>query len=99
MKKILHTAISGEDGEDILYQLARETRNLGGEWLITKVIKLDGYFTALMRLSVDEAKLEQLEAHLSTSSIITLLGSAGTAESTGAPWGEQTTPGLARKTH
>ena len=64
MKRILLTTITGEDREETLHGLANTTRGLGGEWLVTRIIKLDGFFAALMRLTIDEEKLEQLKNQL-----------------------------------
>lgn len=44
----------GPASSGIIKSLAEETRKLGGEWLTSKVMKLDGRFTALMEVAVDE---------------------------------------------
>lgn len=51
------TTVYGPDIPGIIKALAQTTRSQGGEWLTTKVIKLDGRFSAIMSVLVD-AELE-----------------------------------------
>lgn len=54
MKKIYVTTVMGPDSSGLVKSLAEETRRLGGEWLTSKVMKMDGRFTAMMELVVEE---------------------------------------------
>lgn len=54
MKKTFVTTVMGPAESGTIKTLAEETRKLGGEWLTTKVMKLDGQFTAMMEVAVDE---------------------------------------------
>jgi len=67
MKNILLSTITGPDQPDILRSLAHETRECGGEWLIAKMIKLDGHFTALMRLTIDTSDEDALKEKLAAT--------------------------------
>jgi glycine cleavage system regulatory protein len=52
------TTVYGSDIPGIIKALAQTTRSHGGEWLTSKVIKLDGQFAAIMSVVVEE-KLEK----------------------------------------
>ena len=64
MKSLFNTIVSGPDKQETLRSLAHETRELGGEWLISKVVKLDGRFTAIMRVTVEGSKEDELKTEL-----------------------------------
>lgn len=64
MKSILISTISGPDSLGIIKSLAHATRGIGGEWLTSKVMKLDGQFAALMKLSIDETSEDALKTEL-----------------------------------
>lgn len=53
MKNVFIMTITGEDRPYIIQSLAETTRRMGGEWLNSKVMHLEGRFTALMKVSVD----------------------------------------------
>lgn len=61
MKEIFTTIISGPDQPAIISSPAHETRELGGEWLIVKVIKLDNQFTAIARTTIDQEGKTELK--------------------------------------
>ena len=64
MKSIFITTIVGDDRPDIINALAKTTRSLGGEWIKSKVSRLDGQFAAIMKVSIDEAQKEKLNQTL-----------------------------------
>ena len=60
MKSNFITTVYGPVFPGIIKSLAEATRSLGGEWLTSKVIKLDGQFAAIMNVVVED----QLEKNL-----------------------------------
>lgn len=64
MKNVFISTITGPDSLGIIKSLAEVTRSVGGEWLTSKVMKLDGQFAALMKVSIDEDKQAQLHEEL-----------------------------------
>lgn len=56
MKSIFITTIIGPDSRGIIKALANTTRGLDGEWINSKAMKLNGRFTALMKVSIDQEK-------------------------------------------
>lgn len=64
MKSIFISTVTGPDNLGIIKSLAHTTRSMGGEWLTSKVMKLDGRFCALMKVSIDEANEEALKSEL-----------------------------------
>ncbi len=57
------TTIYGPDIPGIIKSLAQATRSQGGEWLTSKVIKLDGQFAAIMSVVIEE----ELEMNLKST--------------------------------
>ncbi len=53
MKTTFVTTVMGPAKSGTIKTLAEETRKLGGEWVTSKVMKLDGQFTAMMEVVVD----------------------------------------------
>jgi len=64
MKKIFISTITGPDSLGIIKSLAEATRGIGGEWITSKVMKLDGQFAALMKVAIDDSKEQQLNQTL-----------------------------------
>lgn len=64
MKNVFVSTITGPDSLGIIKSLAEATRRMGGEWITSKVMKLDGQFSALMKVSIEEEKETQLKAEL-----------------------------------
>ncbi len=64
MKSVFITTIVGDDRPDIINALARTTRGLGGEWIKSKVTRLDGQFAAIMKVAIDESRKEKLNQTL-----------------------------------
>jgi glycine cleavage system regulatory protein len=54
MKSNFITTVYGPVIPGIIKVLAQATRSLGGEWLTSKIIKLDGQFAAIMNVVVAE---------------------------------------------
>lgn len=54
MKSKFTTTVMGPASPGIIKNLAEASRQLGGEWLTSKVMKLEGRFTAMMQVAVDE---------------------------------------------
>jgi glycine cleavage system regulatory protein len=64
MRSVFITTIVGDDRPDIINALAETTRSLGGEWIKSKVIRLDGQFAAIMKVAIDEARETKLKETL-----------------------------------
>lgn len=64
MKSIFITTIYGHTSPGIVKALAQETREAGGEWLSSKVMKMDGQFVAMMKVSVDQESVDRLKNDL-----------------------------------
>ncbi len=64
MKSTFITTILGPDSPGIIKSLAQTTRGLGGEWLTSKVMKLDGHFSAMMKVVIDEESETKLKEAL-----------------------------------
>lgn len=64
MKSNFITTIYGPVFPGMIKSLAETTRALGGEWLTSKVIKLDGQFAAIMNVVVADELADQLKAGL-----------------------------------
>ncbi|ABV88986.1 glycine cleavage system protein R [Shewanella pealeana] len=62
MKKTFVTTVSGVTEPDIIKSLAEITRKHGGEWQMSKVIKLGGQFTALFEVAIEAESQPQLES-------------------------------------
>ncbi len=58
------TTVFGPDIPGIIKALAQTTRSQGGEWLTSKVIKLDGRFAAIMSVLVDKKQETGLKSTL-----------------------------------
>lgn len=64
MKNNFITTVYGPVFPGIIKSLAEATRSLGGEWLTSKVIKLEGQFAAIMNVVVEEELEKNLQASL-----------------------------------
>ena len=64
MKCVFITTIVGDDRPDIIKALAKTTHDLGGEWIKSKVARLDGQFAAIMKVAIDEAQKAKLNETL-----------------------------------
>ena len=65
MKETYISTVSGPSTPGIIKALAQTTRDHGGEWLASKVMKLDGQFSALMKVSIEAENVKPLKAALS----------------------------------
>ncbi len=64
MRNNFISTVYGPDIPGILKKLAQATRSLGGEWLTSKVIKLDGQFAAIMSVVVEQEREKNLKSTL-----------------------------------
>lgn len=64
MKEIYISTVSGPSTPGIIKSLAQTTREHGGEWLVSKVMKLDDQFSAMMKVSIEVEKLDSLRLAL-----------------------------------
>jgi len=64
MKSVYITTIVGEDSPQLIKSMAETTRSMGGEWLKSKVMKLDRQFAAMMKVTIEDGKEESLKAEL-----------------------------------
>ncbi|MFT5700806.1 MAG: glycine cleavage system regulatory protein [Desulforhopalus sp.] len=64
MKKIYISTVSGPSTPGIIKSLAQTTRDHGGEWIATKVMKLDNQFSALMKVSIDVENVQPLTSSI-----------------------------------
>lgn len=64
MKSVFISTITGPDSLGIIKSLAEVTRSVGGEWITSKVMKLDGQFAALMKVSIEEENENRLNEEL-----------------------------------
>lgn len=67
MKSNFITTVNGPDIPGIIKALAQATRRNGGEWLTSKVIKLDGRFAAIMSVVIEETREKSLKTTLEKS--------------------------------
>jgi glycine cleavage system regulatory protein len=64
MKSNFITTVYGPVVPGIIKVLAQATRSLGGEWLTSKIIKLEGQFAAIMNVIVEEEQENALKSTL-----------------------------------
>lgn len=64
MKNIFLTTIIGQSKAHTIKSIAETTRAAGGEWLKSKVVKLDNRFAAIMKVSIDPANEDDLKSRL-----------------------------------
>jgi len=67
MKSIFISTVLGPDSPGIINSIARTTRGLGGEWATSKTVKLDGQFTAIMKVEIDQENENKLKKELEES--------------------------------
>lgn len=64
MKSVFISTVSGADSLGIIKSLAHTTRGVGGEWITSKVMKLEGHFCAMMKVTIDQDKEDALKKAL-----------------------------------
>ncbi|WP_299786887.1 ACT domain-containing protein [uncultured Shewanella sp.] len=64
MNKLFITTVIGPITPGIIKSLAEVTRAFKGEWLTSKVIKLDGHFSAMMKVAIAPEAEAELKAEL-----------------------------------
>ncbi|HEY5652838.1 MAG TPA: ACT domain-containing protein [Pontiella sp.] len=62
MKNTFIAMVIGPESPDIIKALAQTTHELGGVWMRSKVTKMDGQFSALIKVSIAEDKVDVLKA-------------------------------------
>ncbi|MCL1050976.1 transcriptional regulator [Shewanella abyssi] len=62
MKKMFIATVLGSVTPDVIKALAQETRQAGGEWITSKVIKVDHHFAALLKVAIEDDMSQQLQA-------------------------------------
>ncbi|QYJ87101.1 transcriptional regulator [Shewanella mesophila] len=61
MKKMFITTVVGSVTPGVIKALANLTREAGGEWLTSKVIKIDNLFAAMMKVAIEDESVESLK--------------------------------------
>lgn len=64
MKNTFIMSVVGPESPGLIKLLAETTRKLGGEWTTSKVMRLDGQLTAMMKVVIEQDTEEQLKADL-----------------------------------
>lgn len=67
MKEMFVMSVMGPDNAGVIKSIAELTRNLGGEWTRSKIMRLDGQLTALMKVVIDQERVEQLKSDLTAN--------------------------------
>lgn len=62
MKKLFITTVIGPITPGVIKSLAEVTRSFAGEWLTSKVIKVDGHFSAMMKVTIAPEAEAELKA-------------------------------------
>ncbi len=66
MKLFIIVSITGTDQDGFFNDLTVKTRALGGKWLANKFAHLDGQFAALLKLEIEQDKLDDFKEVLNT---------------------------------
>lgn len=64
MKEMFVMSVMGPDGPGTIKSIAEVTREFGGEWTRSKVMRLDGQLTAMMKVVVDQQNEARLKIEL-----------------------------------
>jgi glycine cleavage system regulatory protein len=64
MKDTYITTVVGPSSPGIIKAMAQATRDHGGEWLASRVMKLDGQFSALMKVCIEQENVVPLKTAL-----------------------------------
>ena len=64
MKEMFVMSVMGADSPGTIKSIAEVTREFGGEWARSKVMRLDGLLTALMKVVVDQENEVRLKEEL-----------------------------------
>ncbi|KIO37600.1 ACT domain-containing protein [Shewanella sp. cp20] len=62
MNKMFVTTVTGVVTPGVVKAMANLTREAGGEWLSSKVIKMDAWFAAMMKVAIVQDKVAALQA-------------------------------------
>jgi glycine cleavage system regulatory protein len=61
MKKMFIATVLGAVTPGVIKALAEETRQAGGEWITSKVIKVDHHFAALLKVAIEDDMSQPLK--------------------------------------
>ncbi|WP_394388497.1 ACT domain-containing protein [Shewanella woodyi] len=64
MKKLFIASVVGHIAPGVIKSLAEVTRRFDGEWVTSKVIKLDGHFCAMMKVAIKPEAEDELKSCL-----------------------------------
>ena len=64
MKDTYISTVVGPSSPGIIKALAQVTRDHGGEWIASKVMKLDGQLSALMKVCIEQENVDPLKTAL-----------------------------------
>ena len=62
MKSVFIMTVAGPETPGVINELAHITHELGGKWTRSKIMKMDGLFSAIIKVSVDEGSVAELKA-------------------------------------
>lgn len=65
MKTQIILAVSGKEEPGLTKQLAVSTLEADGKWLSHKITHLEGYFSGLFKIEIEQKKLDQLKSKMS----------------------------------
>lgn len=64
MKTVFVMSVVGVDSPGAIKHIAETTRKCGGEWATSKVMRLEGHLTAMMKVTIDQEKEAELKNEL-----------------------------------
>lgn len=64
MKNTFVMSVVGPDSPGLMKLIAETTRGLDGEWITSKVMRLDGQLTAMMKVVIEEDAEDKLKSEL-----------------------------------
>lgn len=64
MKSVFVQTVTGKDKPHVVKSLAEVTRSMGGEWVKSKIVRIAPQFSAMMLVSIAEAREAELKSAL-----------------------------------
>lgn len=64
MKEMFVMSVMGPNKTGTIRSIAELTRQLGGEWARSKIMRLEGQLAGLMKVIIDKEQVEELKAEL-----------------------------------
>ena len=64
MKETFGMSVMGPNDAGAIRSIAEVTRQFGGEWTRSKIMRMEGQLAGLMKLVIDQEQVEQLKAEL-----------------------------------